>query len=270
MRGPQAPSLLDAEREDTCADDGARAEHSRFVEHLFERYRRPLLRYVSARVGRPADAEDVLQEAYTRLLGVPELDRTPARARAYLFSRRERACRDCACAGRSRRAGVRRTGRAGAHADRVGPVAVLPGDIVVDVHSIAVLPFDQAREAPESAVDDADERAAARIARQLHDEVMSQLSRIPGLYVVDGSSTAVYASGELAPEQIAALLGVRGVVAAGVELDGRTVRVSLRMTDAASAAWPTEIVLERPLDELPDVKTAIVANIADALDSTSF
>lgn len=152
------------------------------------------------------------------------------------------------------------------------PVAVLPGDIVVDVHSVAVLPFDNAEASTSAAaVGDADERAAAaRIARQLHDEVMGQLARIPGLYVVDGSSTAVYAGGELAPEEIAALLSVRGVVAAGVELDGRTVRVSLRMTDAAHAAWPTEIVLERPLDELPEVRTAIVANIADALDSTSF
>lgn len=94
MRGPQAPSLLDSEREDTFAETGAGAEHSRFVEHLFERYRRPLLRYLSALLGRPADAEDVLQEAYTRLLGVAELDRTPARARAYLFKMATNLVRD--------------------------------------------------------------------------------------------------------------------------------------------------------------------------------
>jgi len=151
------------------------------------------------------------------------------------------------------------------------PVAVLPGDIVVDVHSVAVLPFDGALVGSASSADDSDQRAAARrIARQLHDEVMKQLARIPGLYVVDGSSTAVYAGDALTPEQIAVMLSVRGVVAAGVELDGRIVRVNLRMTDAASAASPTEIVLERPLDELPEVRTAIVANIANALESTSF
>jgi len=44
-----------------------------------------LLRYVSGLLGRRGDAEDVLQEAYTRLLGVATLDRAPTRARAYLF-----------------------------------------------------------------------------------------------------------------------------------------------------------------------------------------
>src|SRR5690606_18657369 len=44
-----------------------------------------LLRYVTGLLGRRGDAEDVLQEAYARLLAVPALDRTPARARAYLF-----------------------------------------------------------------------------------------------------------------------------------------------------------------------------------------
>src|SRR5690606_28567992 len=103
MAAPLAPSqLVDA----VCADEAAvparpeadadgfsdivlpakpNAEHCRFVEQLFECYRRPLLRYVSGLLGRRGDAEDVLQEAYTRLLGVPTLDRTPARARAYLF-----------------------------------------------------------------------------------------------------------------------------------------------------------------------------------------
>ncbi|HEX6996489.1 MAG TPA: sigma-70 family RNA polymerase sigma factor [Gammaproteobacteria bacterium] len=94
MRGPQAPSLLDAECEGTLAESGADADHSRFVEHLFARYRRPLLRYVSALLGRRAEAEDVLQEAYARLLGVQTLDRTPARARAYLFKTATNLVRD--------------------------------------------------------------------------------------------------------------------------------------------------------------------------------
>lgn len=77
MARPSAPSpLLHA----SCSD-----EHARFVADLFERYRRPLLRYVSGLLGRRADAEDVLQEAYTRLLAATALDQTPIRARAYLF-----------------------------------------------------------------------------------------------------------------------------------------------------------------------------------------
>jgi len=94
MGGPQAPSLLDTEGEGASAASGAGSEHSRFVAQLFERYRRPLLRYVSALLGRRADAEDVLQDAYARLLTVPVLDRTPARARAYLFKTATNLVRD--------------------------------------------------------------------------------------------------------------------------------------------------------------------------------
>lgn len=59
--------------------------HALFVKDLFERYRGALLNYLAGLLSSRADAEDVLQEAYTRLLKVEELDRTLARARAYLF-----------------------------------------------------------------------------------------------------------------------------------------------------------------------------------------
>lgn len=153
------------------------------------------------------------------------------------------------------------------------PVAVLPGDIIVDVHSVAVLPFDPSaeRSAAEAGSANADERAAAeRIARQLHDEVMRQLARIPGLYVVDARASIAHDDAGLEPDQIAALLSVRGVVAADVEVDDRTVRVQLRMTDAVNAGRRTETRFERPIDELPAVRTAIVANITDALASTTY
>lgn len=61
------------------------AEHGHFVAELFAHYRRPLLRYLAGLLGGQADAEDVAQEAYARLLRTPALEPTPARARAYLF-----------------------------------------------------------------------------------------------------------------------------------------------------------------------------------------
>lgn len=60
-------------------------EHARFVRELFERYRRPLIRYLTGLLARHEDAEDVLQDTYARLLGAEQLERAPARARAYLF-----------------------------------------------------------------------------------------------------------------------------------------------------------------------------------------
>lgn len=60
-------------------------EHAAFVQHLFERYRRALQRHVSALLGSWVDAEDVVQETYSRLLAVSDLDRTEPRARSYMF-----------------------------------------------------------------------------------------------------------------------------------------------------------------------------------------
>jgi RNA polymerase sigma-70 factor (ECF subfamily) len=60
-------------------------EHRQFVLELFERYRGALLRHLVDLLSVRDEAEDVLQEAYVRLLGVTHLDRTGTRARAYLF-----------------------------------------------------------------------------------------------------------------------------------------------------------------------------------------
>ena len=61
------------------------AERLQFVSLLFELHRGPLMRHLTGLLTRRADAEDVLQETCTRLLKVRHLDRTPARARAYMF-----------------------------------------------------------------------------------------------------------------------------------------------------------------------------------------
>jgi RNA polymerase sigma factor (sigma-70 family) len=60
-------------------------EHRQFVTELFARHRAALLRYLLDLLGGRDDAEDVLQEAYVRLLNVSHLDRAGTRARAYLF-----------------------------------------------------------------------------------------------------------------------------------------------------------------------------------------
>jgi RNA polymerase sigma-70 factor (ECF subfamily) len=75
------------------ATPGSR-EHVRFVRELFERHRHALLRYLKGLLAGGADAEDVVQEAYARLLDVGELDQTEGRARAYLFKIATNLARD--------------------------------------------------------------------------------------------------------------------------------------------------------------------------------
>jgi RNA polymerase sigma factor (sigma-70 family) len=61
------------------------AEHAVFVQTLFERYRAALHRHVSGLLGSWADAEDIVQETYARLLGCHELEPVEPRARSYMF-----------------------------------------------------------------------------------------------------------------------------------------------------------------------------------------
>jgi RNA polymerase sigma factor (sigma-70 family) len=55
------------------------------VDQLFERYRRPLLRYLKGLLSVSDDAEDIVQETYARLLQVRSLDFVESRVRGYIF-----------------------------------------------------------------------------------------------------------------------------------------------------------------------------------------
>ena len=69
-------------RESATDGEERRAE---FVTQIFERFRRPLLRYLKDLLSRREDAEDVLQDTYARLLTVTDLERSVGRVRAYVF-----------------------------------------------------------------------------------------------------------------------------------------------------------------------------------------
>jgi RNA polymerase sigma-70 factor (ECF subfamily) len=61
------------------------AERGAFVAKLFERHSLPLLWYLIRLTPSREDAEEVVQEAYLRLLNTPNLEADDARARSYLF-----------------------------------------------------------------------------------------------------------------------------------------------------------------------------------------
>ena len=64
------------------------------IATLFTRYRRSLLWYLRRLVRNRNDAEDIAQEAFTRLLGVPHLEADASRARNYLFATATNLVRD--------------------------------------------------------------------------------------------------------------------------------------------------------------------------------
>ena len=62
------------------------AQRAQFVEALFKRYRRNLLWYVTRLVTSRADAEEVVQEAFLRLLGAERLETDTDRARISAYA----------------------------------------------------------------------------------------------------------------------------------------------------------------------------------------
>jgi RNA polymerase sigma factor (sigma-70 family) len=70
-----------AEHESTGPTPAER--QTEIVARLFERFRRPLLRYLTDLLTRSDEAEDVIQETYVRLMQVEKLD--AGRVRALIF-----------------------------------------------------------------------------------------------------------------------------------------------------------------------------------------
>jgi TolB-like protein len=129
--------------------------------------------------------------------------------------------------------------------------AVLPGGIVVDASAVAVLPF----------AGTGDGTLAAGLARG----VVSSLRTVPGLYVIAGAAVQPYARTELAAPELGGLLGARGLVDGSVELvDGR-VHVNARLREAATGATLWQAQVQRPVDDLREIRSEIAESVAGAM-----
>ena len=73
---------------------GHAARRSEFIAGLFVRHRRSLLWYLTRLLPNRADAEEIAQEAFVRLLGVDHLETDASRARNYLFATATNLARD--------------------------------------------------------------------------------------------------------------------------------------------------------------------------------
>lgn len=124
---------------------------------------------------------------------------------------------------------------------------------------VAVLPF---RALPHS---DAD----AAMAMTLHDEMLTQLSRIASIRVVSRSSVLPYEGASLSLGQIARDLGVDNVVEASVQSMGERARLSVRLLDARSSSLLWAESYERPVGEafllVPDAAREITRALGAVL-----
>jgi TolB-like protein len=131
------------------------------------------------------------------------------------------------------------------------PVVVLPNGVVVSASAVAVLPFAASGD--------------STLAHGIERDLVVALRGVPGLYVVGDAAVQAYAGTELSLAEIGTQLGARGIVEAVVELADGRVRVSARLREAATGATLWQADVDRPVDELRDVRDEIAERIATAM-----
>jgi TolB-like protein len=121
--------------------------------------------------------------------------------------------------------------------------------------SIAVLPFANAG----AAQDDS-------LVENLTNDIAVELSRVPGSSVIGREAAARYRSREADPREVAKELGVRYLLAGGVERDGDKVRLRVRMLDGETGTqrWAERFDVERAA--LPGLVDELAARLARAVN----
>jgi len=128
--------------------------------------------------------------------------------------------------------------------------------------SIAVLPFEmRAREGDEDAV---------MFSEGMHDDVLTQLSKIESLKVISRTTMVRYADSELSIPQIADELGVATVLEGGIQRSGERVRVNVQLIKAATDEhlWAETYDEELTAANIFSIQSDLARKIAAALRAT--
>ena len=134
----------------------------------------------------------------------------------------------------------------------------VPG--VLDPHAIAVLPFEELGGGEE----------AAQLARGLHHDLLTRLSRIGALTVISRTSVLRYQGGHTPIPEIARALGVGTVLEGGVQQAGNRVRLNVQLIDARREGHRWADTYERRLtaENLFDIQSELAQRIAESLHTT--
>jgi TolB-like protein len=143
----------------------------------------------------------------------------------------------------------------------VRPVVLLADNTPVDSRSLAILPFT-------ASFDAASQRAATISAASIYNQVLRQLSDVPGIYLIDPSKAAVYADTGLTATEIAQQLGVRGIIEGNVASINGAVQFNLSFTDAATIGTSLNQSIERSSAEVGFLQTDIAASVLNVLART--
>lgn len=131
-----------------------------------------------------------------------------------------------------------------------------PGDL-----SIAVLPFQNRS---------ADEENAEFFSDGIHDEILTNLSKIDSLKVISRTSVMGYRDTEKNMKQIGDELGVATILEGGVQRAGNQVRINVQLIDAETDehVWAEIYNRELTAENLFAIQSEVAESIASALQAT--
>jgi TolB-like protein/class 3 adenylate cyclase/Flp pilus assembly protein TadD len=124
-----------------------------------------------------------------------------------------------------------------------------------DKPSIGVLPFTNMS-------DDAEEQ---HFADGLTDSLITDLSKVAGLFVISRNSTFIYQGKSVAPSQVAEELGVRYVLEGSVQRAGNRLRVNAQLIDALTGGHVWADRFDGDVADVFAVQDAFVSKIVGAL-----
>jgi len=140
-----------------------------------------------------------------------------------------------------------------------GSEAVDAGGVVPAEASLAVLPFANL----------SGDEETRPFADGLHDDLLTQLSKIGALTVISRTSVQEYRNTTKNVREIASELGVATVLEGGVQRAGDRYRINVQLIDADTDAhlWAEQYDGELTTANIFDVQTDIATSIADALQA---
>lgn len=145
-----------------------------------------------------------------------------------------------------------------------------PGDALDDLDLIPVIHRDKPALAvlPFANISAAEENEY--FTRGIHDDILTQLSKIRALDVIARTSVMQYAGTEKTIQVIGRELGVHSLVEGGVQRAGNLVRINVQLIDADSEAhlWAQTYSRELSAENIFAVQAEIAHEIAEALKAT--
>ncbi|MFQ5467932.1 MAG: adenylate/guanylate cyclase domain-containing protein, partial [Kiloniellaceae bacterium] len=140
---------------------------------------------------------------------------------------------------------------------RVEPAAVADMAFPLpDKPSVAVLPFANL----------SDDRSQDYFADGMTEDLITDLSKISGLFVIARNSSFVYKGRQVKVRQVAEDLGVRYVLEGSVRRIGDQVRINTQLVDATTGGHVWAERYDRQLDNIFAVQDAILERVVQALE----